>query len=272
VILLALGSGFGLASVSPWPNTGASVTTFTVMTAIWLIIVQWVSSGLGGYLTGRLRTPKAPAFPAGVSGCACGAVGREPQGTPISRQPAAISLWGSLKCGLTSLDQTTTPAFIEAIRQILKPVAVGNRHSWRCLNLIRWWEASKSIPSVGTYGGVIVSATDIAADAMRDKRLDPENDAKTRTDFVRRITLELKSLHREGTIKKIGSRWTRAVETRRFVRASSTMGFISGRASLAFCVREGTSEKVPYRRRYAARRPSRVVGSNHSLLNLRLNR
>src|SRR6202158_2836225 len=56
VILLALGSGFGLASVSPWPNSGASVTTFTVMTAIWLIIVQWVSSGVGGYLTGRLRT------------------------------------------------------------------------------------------------------------------------------------------------------------------------------------------------------------------------
>jgi hypothetical protein len=56
LILLALGSGFDLASVSPWPNSGASVTTFTVITAIWLIIVQWVSSGLGGYLTGRLRT------------------------------------------------------------------------------------------------------------------------------------------------------------------------------------------------------------------------
>jgi hypothetical protein len=56
LILLALGSGFGLASASPWPSSGASVTTFTVMTAIWLIIVQWVSSGLGGYLTGRLRT------------------------------------------------------------------------------------------------------------------------------------------------------------------------------------------------------------------------
>jgi hypothetical protein len=56
LILLALGSGFGLASVSPWPNSGASVTTFTAMTAIWLIILQWVSSGLGGYLTGRLRT------------------------------------------------------------------------------------------------------------------------------------------------------------------------------------------------------------------------
>ena len=56
LILLALGSGFGLASVSPWSNSGASLTTFTLMTAVWLIIVQWVSSGLGGYLTGRLRT------------------------------------------------------------------------------------------------------------------------------------------------------------------------------------------------------------------------
>ena len=52
----ALGSGFGLASVSPWPHSGASLTTFTAMTAIWLVIVQWISSALGGYLTGRLRT------------------------------------------------------------------------------------------------------------------------------------------------------------------------------------------------------------------------
>jgi hypothetical protein len=56
LILVGLGSGFGLASVSAWPNSGASATTFTVMTAIWLIIVQWVASGLGGYLAGRLRT------------------------------------------------------------------------------------------------------------------------------------------------------------------------------------------------------------------------
>jgi len=56
LILVALGSGLGLASVSPWPNSGASATTFTIMAAIWLIIVQWVSAALGGYLTGRLRT------------------------------------------------------------------------------------------------------------------------------------------------------------------------------------------------------------------------
>ncbi len=56
LILLALGSGIGLASVSPWPSLGASATTFTVITAIWLIVVQWLASGLGGYLTGRLRS------------------------------------------------------------------------------------------------------------------------------------------------------------------------------------------------------------------------
>src|SRR5450631_3480611 len=56
LILLALGSGLGLASVSPWPNSGASATTFTVMTAVWLIVTQWLASGLGGYVTGRLRT------------------------------------------------------------------------------------------------------------------------------------------------------------------------------------------------------------------------
>src|SRR5882762_7540693 len=56
LILLALASGLGLASVSPWPDSGASLTTFSVMTAIGLIVVQWLASGLGGYVTGRLRT------------------------------------------------------------------------------------------------------------------------------------------------------------------------------------------------------------------------
>jgi hypothetical protein len=56
LILLALASGLGLASVSPWPDSGASLTTFSVMTAIGLIVVQWFASGIGGYVTGRLRT------------------------------------------------------------------------------------------------------------------------------------------------------------------------------------------------------------------------
>jgi len=56
ILLLIFGAGLGLSSVSPWTGAGVSVTTFTVLAAIWLIIVQWVSSLFGGYMAGRLRT------------------------------------------------------------------------------------------------------------------------------------------------------------------------------------------------------------------------
>jgi hypothetical protein len=56
LILVALGSGIGFASISPWQNHGISVTTFAMTTAIWLIVTQWVSAALGGYLAGRLRS------------------------------------------------------------------------------------------------------------------------------------------------------------------------------------------------------------------------
>ena len=42
--------------VSPWAGKSASLTTIAASTAVWLIIVQWLSSGVGGYIAGRLRT------------------------------------------------------------------------------------------------------------------------------------------------------------------------------------------------------------------------
>jgi hypothetical protein len=56
LILVALGSGLGFASISPWPNHGATITAFAITTAIWLIVTQWISAALGGYIAGRLRT------------------------------------------------------------------------------------------------------------------------------------------------------------------------------------------------------------------------
>src|ERR1700749_2252465 len=54
--LVALGAGIGLVSVSPWSSNNPSVTTFTVLAAAWFIAVQLFSSGVGGYIAGRLRT------------------------------------------------------------------------------------------------------------------------------------------------------------------------------------------------------------------------
>ena len=63
IMLVALGSGLGLTSVSPVSGGNPSAVTFTALAAVWLIIVQWVSSFFGGYLAGRLR----PGWP-GVHG------------------------------------------------------------------------------------------------------------------------------------------------------------------------------------------------------------
>lgn len=56
LILLLLGSGVGLTMVSPWAGESASFTAVSVTAAIWFVVVQWLASAVGGYLTGRLRT------------------------------------------------------------------------------------------------------------------------------------------------------------------------------------------------------------------------
>ena len=56
LILLALGAGLGLSSVSPWSNVGASASTIGTAAIAWLILMQVISSSMGGYLAGRLRT------------------------------------------------------------------------------------------------------------------------------------------------------------------------------------------------------------------------
>jgi len=61
LILLLVGSGMGLTMVSPWSGENSSAATVGVSAAIWLVVVQWLSAALGGYLTGRLRTKWAAA-------------------------------------------------------------------------------------------------------------------------------------------------------------------------------------------------------------------
>jgi hypothetical protein len=56
IILIELGLGLGFSSTSAWPNSGASLATLGVMGGVWLILVQWIASAIGGYLAGRLRT------------------------------------------------------------------------------------------------------------------------------------------------------------------------------------------------------------------------
>lgn len=56
LILLILGTGLGLSSVSPWVQTGISAKSLGVSTIVWITFTQLAAAGLGGYLAGRLRT------------------------------------------------------------------------------------------------------------------------------------------------------------------------------------------------------------------------
>jgi hypothetical protein len=56
LVLLTLGVALGATSVSPWSGSGVSATTFKVATGIYLIVIAMLSSSVGGYIAGRLRT------------------------------------------------------------------------------------------------------------------------------------------------------------------------------------------------------------------------
>jgi hypothetical protein len=55
-VLLAFGVGLGLSVVSPWSGAGVTATTFKIGTGLYLIVIAMLSSSVGGYIAGRLRS------------------------------------------------------------------------------------------------------------------------------------------------------------------------------------------------------------------------
>jgi hypothetical protein len=56
LIMLSLGAGLGLSSLSFWGNAGPSASQVGAAAILWLVFNEIVSSAMGGYLAGRLRT------------------------------------------------------------------------------------------------------------------------------------------------------------------------------------------------------------------------
>jgi hypothetical protein len=56
LLLLALGAGLGLSSISPWTDTGLSASAFKATAGVYLVLVAVMSSAIGGFLAARLRT------------------------------------------------------------------------------------------------------------------------------------------------------------------------------------------------------------------------
>lgn len=56
LILVFLGFGLGLSSISPWAGDGASAKALGIGSILWVTLTQIAAAALGGYLAGRLRT------------------------------------------------------------------------------------------------------------------------------------------------------------------------------------------------------------------------
>src|SRR6202048_4535056 len=54
--LLSFGAGMGFSVVSPWGSSRVSASTFKIGTGLYFIVMAMISSAIGGYLAGRLRT------------------------------------------------------------------------------------------------------------------------------------------------------------------------------------------------------------------------
>jgi len=56
LILLTLGTGLGLTSLSPWSPPSSNAKAFGFAAIVWVCVTSILTSGLGGYLAGRLRS------------------------------------------------------------------------------------------------------------------------------------------------------------------------------------------------------------------------
>ena len=56
VVLLVLAASVGLSTVSPWTGAAVSATTFKVTAGLTLVAIAMISSTVGGYMAGRLRS------------------------------------------------------------------------------------------------------------------------------------------------------------------------------------------------------------------------
>lgn len=55
LILITFGAALGLTAGSPFKGEGIGLTTAAILTALWVVVVQAASFGVGGYFAGRLR-------------------------------------------------------------------------------------------------------------------------------------------------------------------------------------------------------------------------
>jgi hypothetical protein len=208
LVLIAFGVGLGLSVVSPWAGSGVSATTFKIGTGLYLIVIAMLSSSIGGYLAGRLRTrwvgvhsdevyfrDTAHGFIAWALASVLGAVLlASPAGSLISGTAsgatqgatAAASRGGPMDGYVDTLLRSDNPA----------SQAAGNGNETRGELLRLFASSSRNSgelkPADRDYVSKVVAARTGLSHADADKRVnDVVTQAKTDLDAARKATAQL---------------------------------------------------------------------------------
>jgi hypothetical protein len=213
-VLLAFGVGLGLSVVSPWADAGVSATTFKIGTGLYLIVIAMMSSSIGGYIAGRLRTrwigvhsdevyfrDTAHGFiawalasvlgvlllasPAGslISGSAAG----------VSQGAAAMSRSGPMDGYVDTLLRSDTPAS-QTATPASQAAGNGNESRGEMLRLFTssFRNGGELKPADRDYVSKVVAARTGLSQADADKRVNQVvTEAKTDIDDARKATAQL---------------------------------------------------------------------------------
>jgi hypothetical protein len=208
LVLLAFGIGLGLSVVSPWTGAGVSATTFKIGTGLYLVVIAMLSSSIGGYIAGRLRSrwigvhsdevyfrDTAHGFIAWAFASVLGAI--------LLASPAS-SLLGGTAAGVTqgSISSASQAGPMDGYVDTLmrsdapagqNPANASDQHA----EMVRLFTSSfrnggELKPADRTYVSKVVAARTGLSQADADKRVnDVVTQVKADTDAARKATAQL---------------------------------------------------------------------------------
>jgi hypothetical protein len=206
LVLLSFGVGMGFSIVSPWAGSGVSATSFEIGTGLYFIVMAMISSAVGGYLAGRLRTKwvgiqtTEVAFRDTAHGFLAWAVASV-LGAMLLASPAS-SLIGAAASGATqgaanSTQSSSMDGYVDELLRPNNPSAQSQQNTSDARNeLIRLFATSfrkgELIGSDRAYVAKLISARTGLSEADAEKRVtDVVNQVKADLDSARKAAMQL---------------------------------------------------------------------------------
>jgi hypothetical protein len=207
LVLISFGAGMGFSVVSPWGNSGVSASTFKIGTGLYFIVMAMISSAIGGYLAGRLRTKwvgvqttevhfrdTAHGFLAWAAASVLGAV--------LLTSPASSLIGGTLsgatQAAANSAQSSPMDGYVDRLLRSDNPSAQGQQNPSDARGeMVRLFTSSfhngnDLNPADRTYVAKVVAARTGLSQADAEKRVnDAVTQVKADLDAARKAAMQI---------------------------------------------------------------------------------